>query len=259
LLKEAGKFLIVFALAALVSLGIFEGVSERRISYYYLGKGGWGGSAWVDLGNRSAFITTTSWFNPPEVEGVTYELECEVYIGIIRVVPSPTPPNATRIGLQANITVYEMKVYVMNKSAAAGLPWSMLLSSKLPEATKILEKYSEIYADFEEETQLKYAPPTIRFFKARVPLKTSREERIAIFIMISNATTGSFEPDVNSELIMKIKPGFQQYARAAYLFLAGISLIVLYYLRNPNEAKELSERIRRRFPLLFGSSTREKH
>jgi hypothetical protein len=154
-----------------------------------------------------------------------------------------------------------MKLYVMNKSSAgaAGLPWNMLLSSKLPEAMKILEKYSEIYADFEEETQLKYVPPTIRFFKARVPLKTSKEERIAIFIMISNATTGSSEPDVNSELIMTIKPGFQQYARATYLLLAGISLIALHYLRNPNEAKDLSERIRRRFPPLFGRSTREKH
>ncbi|GEM_PF-4931129 len=259
MLKAAGKLLIVFGLAALVSMAVFEGVSRRRVPYYYIGRRGWGGSAWVDLGNKSAFIITSSWFNPPVVEGVSYELECRASIWLGRFKPSPPLPNASIPGVLTNITIYEMKLYVINKSAAGagGFIWGMLLSSKLPDALKVLEEYSEVSVNLEEESQLITPKPPFRSYRAKAPLRRSNEERMAIFIMLSNATSGSREPDIDLELLMKIEPSLQQYARGIYLLLAGISLVVLHYLRNPQEAEDLLRRIRRKFLLLSGKSARE--
>jgi len=254
MLKSAGKLLIVLGLASLLSMGLFEAGPERRTSSFISGTGGWVASAWVDLGNQSAYLTTSPWFSLPEVEGVSFELSCSVYVDLtIR----PMPINLTGRVRVLNITIYGMKVYLINKSAASssGIVWGSLLTSALPEELKVLEKYSEAVIELGEEPS--YRPSFFKFYEGKVPLKNSKEERMALFVMFSNASPGSLEPGVDFSVLMTISPELQQYARGLYIIMAGASLIVLHYLRHPEEARELSRRVRRRFPLLSGKSTTE--
>ncbi len=252
MLKSVGKLLIVLGLASLLSMGLFEAGAARRTSTF-LGKGGWIRSAWVDLGNNAAYLTTSSWFSLPEIEGVSFELGCDVYMDLM-VRPIPISNVTGRINV-LKVKVYEVRVYLINKSgaSASGIAWGSLLASTLPEELKVLDKYSEAVMELEEGPS--YRPSYFRFYEGKIPLKNSKEERMALFIMFSNASPGSMEPGVDFSILMTISPGTQQYARGIYLVIAGISIIALHYLRHPEEAKELPKRIKRRFPLPSGKST----
>ncbi len=257
MLKSAGKLLISLGLAALISMFLLV----RTIPVYM------GGSAirstWVDeQQNMVGFLTTSSWFSLPRMEGISYEISCTANLYTRRIMPLPSPgpstvpvpqPNLTL----ANFTVHQMRLYIINKSAASesGLTWA--LSNPSSEILSVLEEYSSITTDLKEEVS-PYKPAYVITYEEKLSLKPINEERIAVLVMLSNATGGIIEPNVEFTILMNVKPVPRQYLRGLYILAAGTSLIILHYLRHPDEAKELSATLRRRFPLLFGKSTRER-
>ncbi len=258
MLKSAGKLLISLGMAALISMFLLV-----RTIPVYIGRSAIR-STWVDEKQGLAgFVMTSSWFGLPRLEGISYEISCTANFYPRRIIPLPPPtPSTVPVPQQnltlSNFTIHQMKLYIINKSAASasGLTWA--LSSPSSETLSVLEKCSSIATDLEEEVP-PYKPAFIITYKAKVSLKPVNEERIAVLVMLSNATGGIIEPDVQFTILMNIKPVLHQYLRGLYVLMAGTSLIFLHYLRHPDEAKELSTTLRRRFPLLFGKSTRERN
>ncbi|RLG47953.1 MAG: hypothetical protein DRN90_04180 [Thermoproteota archaeon] len=257
MLKSAGKLLISLGLAALISMFLLV-----RTIPVYMGRSAIR-STWIDeKQGMVGFLTASSWFGLPKMEGVSYEISCNANLYTRRIVPLPSPtpstvpvppPNLTL----ANFTVHQVRLYVINKSAASqsGLTWA--LSNPSSEILSVLEKYSSIATDLKEESP-PYKPAFIITYEAKLSLKPINEERIAVLVMLYNATGGIIEPEVEFTVLMNVKPVPRQYLRGLYILAAGASLITLHYLRHPDEAKELSATLRRRFPLLFGKSTRER-
>jgi len=253
LLKSAGKLLISLGIAAIISMFLLV-----RTIPFYIG-GGAIRSTWVDENTSFVgFLTTSSWFSLPRISGVSYEISCtaDLYMGRMTTLPSPSPvplpgPNLTA----ANFTIEKMRLYLVNKSAAStsGLTWS--LSNPSSEVLGLLEKYSSMKTDLREEAPL-YMPAFFVAYRARFPLNPIREERMAVLVMISNASSGIVEPNVEFTIFMNVKPTLSQYLRGLYILAAGASLMILHYLRHPNEAEELLATLKRRFPLLSGRSTR---